>query len=226
LTQWRPEQGRSEEVRKRVEDIFRKGIRLKENFLKNNAATLERAVQALAGALGRGNKVLLFGNGGSAADAQHIAAEFVNRYLVDRRPLPAVALTTDTSIITAIANDFSFEEVFEKQVRAIGKEGDAAIGISTSGNSPNVVRALKTAHDLGLITIGIGGPVGTPMENHCDFYLSVERDVTPRVQEVHLVIGHTLVELVDEILFRLQKESSGLCAVDDPASECGHSEAD
>jgi D-sedoheptulose 7-phosphate isomerase len=210
LTQRRTEQGRGEEVRKRVEEIFRKSIRLKESFLKNNLTTLERAVKALAGALDRGNKVLLFGNGGSAADAQHIAAEFVNRYLVDRRPLPAIALTTDSSVLTAIANDFSFEEVFEKQVRAIGKRGDAAIGISTSGNSPNVVRALKTARDMGLITIGIGGPVGTPVGDHCDFYLSVERDVTPRIQEVHLVIGHTLVELVDEILFRSKEEASGL----------------
>lgn len=196
-----------EEVKRRVEEIFRESIRLKETFLKNNLGTLEGAVHALAAVLGRGNKVLLFGNGGSAADAQHIAAEFVNRYLMDRRPLPAVALTTDSSILTAIANDFSFEEVFEKQVRAIGSRGDAAIGISTSGKSPNVVRALTTARDMGLITIGIGGPPGTPVQKHCDFYLSVEGRITPRVQEVHQVIGHTLVELVDQMLFRSQDEA-------------------
>jgi D-sedoheptulose 7-phosphate isomerase len=206
VTQPRTEPILRTDVNGRVEQIFRESIRLKELFLRNNLETINGAIHALATVIDRGNKVLLFGNGGSAADAQHIAAEFVNRYLVDRRPLPALALTTDTSILTAIANDFSFEEVFEKQIQAIGKKGDAAIGISTSGKSPNVVRALKAARNMGLITIGIGGPAGTPQQDECDFYLSVEQGITPRVQEVHQVVGHTLVELVEEILFH-----SGTC---------------
>lgn len=182
-------------------EIFRNSIALKENFLSKNAEVLENAVRTLARVLKRGNKVLLFGNGGSAADAQHIAAEFVNKYVMDRPPLPAMALTTDSSVLTSIANDFAFEEVFEKQIRALGKQGDAALGISTSGTSHNVVRALKTAREMGLVTIGIGGPPGTPMQVQCDHYLSVQGGPTPRIQEVHQVIGHALVELVDELLF-------------------------
>jgi D-sedoheptulose 7-phosphate isomerase len=189
------------DLNKRVAEIFRHSIALKESFLTKNADVLENAVRTLAHVLKGGNKILLFGNGGSAADAQHIAAEFVNKYIVDRPPLPAVALTTDSSVLTSIANDFGFEEVFEKQIRAFGKRGDAAVGISTSGTSPNVVRALKTAKEMGMVTIGIGGPAGTSMQAHCDHYLSVQGGPTPRIQEVHQVIGHTLVELVDELLF-------------------------
>jgi len=194
------------DLHKRVAEIFRQSIALKESFLANHTDVLIDAVRALALVLKEGNKILLFGNGGSAADAQHIAAEFVNRYIIDRPPLPAMALTTDSSVLTSIANDFRFEEVFEKQIRAFGKRGDAALGISTSGTSPNVVRALKTAKEVGMVTIGIGGPAGTPMQAHCDHYLSVQGGPTPRIQEVHQVIGHTLVELVDELLFGDSRE--------------------
>jgi len=188
-------------LKNRIGEIFEESIRLKQIFLKENLDTLEQAIRELARVLEQGNKILLFGNGGSAADAQHITAEFVNRYMIDRPPLPAIALTTDTSVLTAISNDFSFEEVFAKQVRALGKSGDAAIGISTSGTSTNVVEALRMARELGLVTVGLGGPRGTAMQDNCDYYFSVDGGATPRIQEVHQVIGHTLVEAVDEILF-------------------------
>ncbi len=188
-------------LRNRILEIFEESVRLKESFLQTNMETLEAVTRILASVLGQGNKILLFGNGGSAADAQHIAAEFVNRYIMDRPPLPAVALTTDSSVLTAISNDFDYREIFEKQIKALGKKGDAAMGISTSGKSPNVLRGLKAAEQLGLITIGIGGPADSPMKEFCRYYLHVEGAATPRIQEVHITIGHAIVEVVDRILF-------------------------
>jgi D-sedoheptulose 7-phosphate isomerase len=188
-------------VNERVVEIFRESVRLKETFLERNVATLVQTSLDLASALKAGHKILLFGNGGSAADAQHLAAEFVNRYLIDRPPLPAVALTTDTSVLTAISNDFSYDEIFDKQLRALGEPGDVALGISTSGLSSNVLRGLETARKKDLLTIGFGGPADSPMKRLCHHYLFVEGSSTPRVQEVHMVIGHALVELVDQILF-------------------------
>ncbi len=193
-------------LRNRILEIFEESIRLKESFLKTNMEVLEEAIRTLASVLGQGNKILLFGNGGSAADAQHIAAEFVNRYIMDRPPLPAMALTTDSSVLTAISNDFSYEEIFEKQIKALGKKGDAAVGISTSGSSPNVLRGLKVAGQLGMIPIGIGGPTDSPMKDVCRYYVHVEGAATPRIQEVHITIGHAIVEVVDQILFGTGKE--------------------
>jgi D-sedoheptulose 7-phosphate isomerase len=193
-------------LRNRVLEIFRESIRLKESFLKANMEVLEEAIRTLASVLGQGNKILLFGNGGSAADAQHIAAEFVNRYIMDRPPLPAIALTTDSSVLTAISNDFGYEEIFEKQIKALGNKGDAAVGISTSGSSPNVLRGLKVAGQRGLIPIGIGGPTESPMKEVCRYYVPVEGAATPRIQEVHITIGHVIVEVVDHILFGTGKE--------------------
>jgi D-sedoheptulose 7-phosphate isomerase len=187
-------------------EIFKESIRLQEHFLKENLGVLDETTHALAGVLGRGSKIMLFGNGGSAAQAQHIAAEFVNRYKIDRPPLPAVALSTDTSVITAISNDFSYADIFDKQIKALGKEGDAAIGISTSGKSPNVLKALHTARNMGIITIGIGGPVVSPIKDACQYYLGVEGGLTPRVQEVHMIILHAVVEIVDTILFGVGKD--------------------
>ncbi len=188
-------------MKDRIEDVFRQSAQLQESFLARNREVMESVIAAVAGVLKKGNKLLIFGNGGSAADAQHLAAEFVNRYILDRPPLAAIALTTDTSVMSSIANDFSFNEVFEKQVRALGKGGDAALGISTSGRSPNVVRALETAQRMGLITVGLGGPAGSPMELHCTYYFAVEGASTPRIQEVHQLVLHTLVEMVDLVLF-------------------------
>ncbi len=174
--------------------------------MNRNLDALVQTARSLASALKGGKKILLFGNGGSAADAQHLAAEFVNRYLMDRPPLPAVALTTDSSVITSISNDFSYDEIFEKQIRALGQSGDVAVGISTSGRSRNVLRALETAREKDLLTVGIGGPVDGPMRQLCDHYLFVEGASTPRVQEVHMLVGHTLVELVDEMIFGRGKD--------------------
>lgn len=184
-----------------ITEIFNESTRIKNNFLNENLELLEQTAGAMARVLGQGNKILLFGNGGSAADAQHIAAEFVNRYIIDRPPLPAIALSTDSSVLTSISNDFSFEEIFEKQVKALGKKGDAAVGISTSGNSSNVNRGLKAARQIGMVTIGIGGAAESSMKDHCKYYLAVGPGATPRIQEVHIIIGHTLVEIVDLALF-------------------------
>ena len=188
-------------MKTRIRKIFTEGIELRQSFLESNLDVLQDTILDIAQTIQAGKKILFFGNGGSAADAQHFAAEFVNRYLIDRPPLAAIALTTDTSILTAISNDFSYDEIFEKQVKALGIKGDAAVGISTSGRSRNVLRGLETAQNMGLLTIGIGGPANSPMKSVCRHYLFVEGSSTPRVQEVHLVIGHIIVELVDQILF-------------------------
>ncbi len=154
-------------------------------------------------ALEAGNKILLFGNGGSAADAQHIAAEFVNRISMDRPPLPALSLVTDASILTSISNDYSFSEVFAKQIKALGKAGDIAVGISTSGNSPNVVRAFEVAREIKLTTVALTGIDGGKMAELADYALMVSSDKTPRIQEVHITIGHVICEMVERLLFRL-----------------------
>lgn len=144
-----------------------------------------------------GNKFLICGNGGSAADAQHMAAEFVNRFKIERKPLPAIALTTDTSIITSIGNDYSFNEIFSKQVMALGKEGDIILGISTSGRSKNVINALKVAKEMNIITIGLSGDYAEEMGKLSDYYIYVPSKNTPRVQEAHLLIEHAICELID-----------------------------
>ena len=148
-------------------------------------------------ALEAGNKILLCGNGGSAADAQHIAAELTGRYKVERRGLPAIALTTDTSALTAIANDYGYEQVFARQIEALARSGDVIIGISTSGNSPNVVYALERAKEIGCKAIGLSGKGGGEMNNVCDLNIIVPSDDTARIQEMHILIGHILCQLVD-----------------------------
>jgi D-sedoheptulose 7-phosphate isomerase len=192
-------------VKRKISAIFEESISLQRQFLTANLEIFEKAVHAMAGVLGRGNKIMFFGNGGSAADAQHLAAEFVNGYLIERPPLPALALTTDTSVLTAVSNDRSFEEVFEIQIMALGEDGDAAVGISTSGTSRNVVRALHAAKRMGLVTIGLGGPSSAPMREPCDYYFSVEGAPVPRIQEAHQLAGHAMIEVVDQILFGHRK---------------------
>ena len=148
-------------------------------------------------ALQRGNKVLLCGNGGSAADAQHIAAELTGRFKKERHPLPGIALTTDTSALTAIGNDYGFDQVFSRQVAALAKEGDVVVGISTSGNSLNVIYALETAKEMGCKAIGLSGKGGGKMSDVCDLNIIVPSDDTARIQEMHILIGHILCQLVD-----------------------------
>jgi D-sedoheptulose 7-phosphate isomerase len=174
---------------------------LKNRLVAEQAKQVAAAARLLADTLQEGGKILLFGNGGSAADAQHLAAEFVNRFGIERPPLAALALTTDTSILTSIANDYDFLEVFAKQVRALGRPGDVALGLSTSGNSGNVVRGLEAARQMGLKTLALSGGEGGPVAAAADMAIVVPSQNTPRVQEVHITIGHVLCDLVDFLLF-------------------------
>ncbi len=174
---------------------------LKERLVAEQAGQVEKAARLLSETLKRGGKILLFGNGGSAADAQHLAAEFVNRFQIERPPLAALALTTDTSILTSIANDYDFLEVFAKQIKALGRPGDAALGLSTSGNSGNVVKALEAARQLGLATLALSGGDGGPVAAAADLAIVVPSRNTPRIQEVHITVGHVLCDLVDFLLF-------------------------
>jgi D-sedoheptulose 7-phosphate isomerase len=182
--------------------IFKESSQLKEVFVNENLGRIVRVVEAVTGALKAGNKILLFGNGGSAADAQHIAGEFVNRFIIERPPLPAIALSTDTSVITSIGNDYDFSEIFSKQIRAIGQAGDVAWGISTSGSSPNVIKALDVAKKVGMITIGFTGRDGGDIARLVDYSLNVSSNSTPRVQEVHITVAHVICEMVDFKLFQ------------------------
>jgi D-sedoheptulose 7-phosphate isomerase len=158
--------------------------------------------QAIEGSLRAGGKLLIAGNGGSAADAQHLAAEFLSRYVVDRGPLPAVALTTDTSVLTAVGNDYGFEHVFERQVRGLGRPGDAFLAISTSGRSRNILRALETARDMGLVTIGFSGAAETEMRPLCRHFLAVASHETAIVQQIHMVAGHAICALVERAMLQ------------------------
>ena len=177
------------------------GARLREQFFSEQAERLVLAARCTAVALARGNKILLCGNGGSAGDAQHLAGEFVNRFLIDRPPLAAVALTTDSSVLTAIGNDFGFDLIFEKQVRALGQAGDIFVGISTSGNSRNVLAALRCARERSMFTIGLTGQGGGNMAEWCDVLLAVPHTHTPLIQEIHITAGHLWCSLVDHYLF-------------------------
>jgi D-sedoheptulose 7-phosphate isomerase len=178
--------------------IFRESCNTKESFINDNLIRIVAVVEALTAALKAGNKILLFGNGGSAADAQ----EFVNRFIIERPPLPAIALTTDTSVITSIGNDYDFSEIFSKQIRAIGQKGDVAWGMSTSGTSVNVVKAMETAKRIGMVTIGLTGRDGGEIAKIADHSLNVASTSTPRIQEVHITVGHVICEMVDFKLFQ------------------------
>ncbi len=189
-----------------MENIITKAVKesqnVKEDFIKKNTSQLIDCAEYISKAFKNDRKLMLCGNGGSAADAQHIAAEFVNRFLLDRHPLPAMALTTDTSIITSVANDYSYEEVFSKQIQALGVEGDILLAISTSGNSKNILSAIRTAKEKGLYTVGLIGGDGGEMLTLVDLPLVVESNETPRVQETHILAGHLICELVEYILFQ------------------------
>jgi len=176
-------------------------IKAKQDFATACGADICRTVETLVTAFQNGNKLLIFGNGGSAADAQHLAAEFVNRFLIDRRPLAALALTTDSSILTSIGNDFSFDDIFLKQIQALGQVGDIALGISTSGNSPNVLKAIEQAKAMGLVTVGLTGGKGGKLLPLVDIGLNVPCFFTPHIQEAHLWVEHLLCQLVDEAMF-------------------------
>ena len=194
------------QTRKAMKDAivaaFDESIRVKQAFLRDNLDILTKSIDAVVAAFKSGNKLLLFGNGGSAADAQHIAAEFVNRFRVDRPPLAAIALTTDSSALTSIANDYDYSLVFAKQIQALGKPGDIAIAFSTSGNSANVIAGVEVCKQLQIRTIGLTGDSGGKMAGKVDHLLNVgaSKD-TARIQETHILIGHVICEMVDAALY-------------------------
>ena len=167
------------------------------NGLYNIIPQVRTAAEIMMHCIDAGNKIMFAGNGGSAADAQHLAAELVNKFLRQRKPLPGLALTTDTSIITAIGNDFTFDEVFSKQVQALGRLGDVFLGISTSGNSKNIISAFSAARTMGIATIALSGEGGR-MNEMADCTIAVPSHLTPRVQEAHILIGHILCELIED----------------------------
>jgi len=175
-------------------------VKTKEAFFSAHDQAVLDCAQAMARTLKQGGKILLFGNGGSAADCQHIAAEFVNRFQMERPPLAAIALTCDTSIITSIGNDYHFDDIFLKQIQALGKEGDMALGISTSGNSANVIKAAEAALEMGLTLVGFSGGNGQLKDlSHTAF--CVDSTVTARIQEVHILLAHILCDLTERILY-------------------------
>jgi D-sedoheptulose 7-phosphate isomerase len=184
-----------------ITKALNESLRVKEDFVRKNTSALIHLAEDISEAFRNDRKLMICGNGGSAADAQHFAAEFVNRFQMERRPLPALALTTDSSIITSVANDYRYEEVFSKQIQALGVEGDILLAISTSGKSGNILSAIRTAREKGLYTVGLTGGDGGDMVKLVDLALVVESDRTPRVQEAHVLAGHLICELVDYILF-------------------------
>lgn len=189
-------------MKEEIIKAFEESVQVKKSFLKQNLDTLITVIEVIAEAFIRGNKLLLFGNGGSAADAQHIAAEFVNRFRIERPPLPALALTTDTSAITSIANDYDYKEIFAKQIKALGKDGDVAVAISTSGNSVNILEAIGACKKVHVTTVGLTGGDGGKMAHRVDYLLRVsESKNTARIQETHILVGHVICQMVDQKLF-------------------------
>jgi D-sedoheptulose 7-phosphate isomerase len=180
---------------------FDESAQVKVKFVRENIDKIIDVVQLIAQAFREGKKVILFGNGGSAMDASHIAAEFVNRFLMERPPLPAIALNTDAAVLTSISNDYDFTQVFSKQLSALGHEGDVVIGISTSGNSPNVIKAIDVAKKNGMKTVILTGGTGGKLANMADYTFIVPTKATPRIQETHITLGHAICQMVDEELF-------------------------
>lgn len=187
------------EIEKRIEE----SIKTKSRILADKSFVLqiERAAKEIIRCLKNGGKVIFCGNGGSAADAQHLAAELLGKFYLNRSPLQAISLTTNTSVLTAIGNDFSYDEVFARQLKGLGRSGDVLVGISTSGNSKNVVKAMKYAREIGITTIGLTGETGGEMAKYSDVLLNVPSKDTPRIQEAHIMIGHIICEIAEDTLF-------------------------
>ncbi len=181
-----------------IDAYFKEHIRVAEQCLTLNEFVIKEISESVVETLAKGKKILLFGNGGSAADAQHIAAEFIGRFVKERKGLPAIALTTDTSALTAIGNDYGYDRIFDRQVEALAQPGDLLIGISTSGNSTNVVNALKLGKEINCICIGLSGKDGGEMNGVCDINCIVSSNITAHIQEMHIVIGHLICKYVDE----------------------------
>lgn len=187
----------------RIKEAILQSIETKQKILDNQELlkVIENVASACSTAFCNGNKVLFCGNGGSAADAQHLAAEFSGRFYYDRPPLPSEALHVNTSYLTAVANDYSYDEVYSRIVKGSGQEGDVLIGLSTSGNSKNVIRAFEVANEIGMLTVAFTGETGGLMKDVVDFLINVPSTDTPRVQESHILIGHIICEIVESSLF-------------------------
>ncbi|MEN2995045.1 MAG: D-sedoheptulose 7-phosphate isomerase [Thermodesulfovibrio sp.] len=191
------------EIEEKIRKAYEDSIKVKEQFFKENIALIKEVAEVIAKSLSEGGKILIFGNGGSATDASHIAAEFVNRFKRERPGLPAIALNTDMAVVTAIANDYDYSEVFAKQIKALGQSGDIVIGISTSGSSKNVIKAIEVAKKRGLKSIAFTSIKGEKLISKVDYAFAVPSEDTPRIQETHITLGHILCQLVEDILFEI-----------------------
>ncbi len=193
-------------MKEKILKAFEESISVKQQFIKENLDMVIEISKLLSDTFNRGNKLILFGNGGSAADASHIAGEFVNRFKKERPGLPAVALNTDIAVMTSIANDYDFSETFARQMKVFAQEGDVAIAISTSGNSPNVLKAVDAARKKKLKIIAFTGAKGDKLAAKADYAFSVPSSNTPRIQETHITLGHVLCQIVEEILFESHRK--------------------
>ncbi|MBL7071320.1 MAG: D-sedoheptulose 7-phosphate isomerase [Candidatus Omnitrophica bacterium] len=180
-----------------IEDIINESIRTKQDLLKTELENIEKAVRKIIDCIGNGGKLIIFGNGGSAADSQHIAAEFVGRFKLERKALPALALTTNTSTLTALSNDYGYDACFKRQVESLGNKGDVALAISTSGNARNVIEAVKTAKEKSISTIALTGKDGGRLKGLCEMSIVVKSQDTARIQEAHILIGHIIAGIVE-----------------------------
>lgn len=188
-------------MKEKIREIICESMEAKRSLLEDGTSDVVRAAGVLIKALAAGKKVLIFGNGGSAADSQHMAAELVGRFKKERKAIPAIALTTNASTLTAIANDYGYDVSFSRQVEALGRRGDVAIGISTSGNSKNVIEAIRKSSSMGLKTIGLSGGAGGILKKEADTTICVRSKDTPRIQESHILVIHILCELIEKELF-------------------------
>ncbi|MBI4689996.1 MAG: D-sedoheptulose 7-phosphate isomerase [Nitrospirae bacterium] len=193
-------------MKEKILKAFEESITVKEKFAKDNIDTISEVSKVIADAFNDGKKLILFGNGGSATDASHIAAEFVNRFKKERPGLPAISLNTDMAIITAIANDYDYSDVFARQLKALGDEGDIVIAISTSGNSANVLKALEVTKKKKIKSIAFTGAKGEKFASKATYAFIVPSDSTPRIQETHITLGHVLCQMVEEILFEAPRK--------------------
>lgn len=193
-------------MEKKILRAFEDSIRIKEKFVKENAALIMEVSKLIADAFNEGRKLIIFGNGGSACDASHIAAEFVNRFKKDRPGLPAISLNTDTAVLTSIANDYDYSEIFARQVKTLADSGDIAVAISTSGGSKNILKAVDVAKKKGLKVVAFTGSKGEKFASKSDYAFLVPSEDTPRIQETHITLGHVLCQMVEEILFEAPRK--------------------
>ena len=193
-------------MKEKIVRAFKESMSVKQKFVNENIEAIIEVSKVLADTFSNGGKLILFGNGGSACDASHIAAEFVNRFKKERPAFPALALNTDMAILTSIANDYDYVNIFERQVKAFAQEGDIVIAISTSGSSPNVVKAVDAAHRKKVKTIAFTGDKGDKLAEKSDYVFAVPSNNTPRIQETHIILGHVLCQMVEEILFESHRK--------------------